>query len=136
MLINCSHLNRLFLKCFQFVLLSLYALQLTHSPDLMLPSSRMTPPQRVYMDRLLASLSLSPSLFSSSCFSLIFSQFLRRNTLCFSTKFLMMDGEERSVKMVYVSTCQMRVLINRKSHQISLFDTNLNSVLSTNVVLN
>lgn len=102
MLINCSHLNRLFLMCFQFILLSLHASQLAHSPDLMLPSSRMTPPQRVYMERLLASLSLSPSLFSSSCFSLIFSQFLRRNTLCFSTKFLMMDEEDRSVKMVYV----------------------------------
>lgn len=65
------------------------------SPDLMLPSSRMTPPHRVYMDRLPVSLSLSPSLFSSSCFSLIFSQFLRRNTRCFSTKFLTIEREGR-----------------------------------------
>lgn len=64
-------------------------------PDLMLPSSRMTPPQRAYMERLLASLSLSPSLFSSSCFSLIFSQFLRRNTRCFSTKFLVVRRRQR-----------------------------------------
>ncbi|TNN43591.1 hypothetical protein EYF80_046209 [Liparis tanakae] len=60
----------------------------------MLPSSRITPPQRVYRDKLPPSLSRSPSLFSSSCFSLIFSQFLRRNTLCFSTKFLMSGGGE------------------------------------------
>lgn len=69
-------------------------------PDLMLPSSRMTPPQRAYMERLLASLSLSPSLFSSSCFSLIFSQFLRRNTRCFSTKFLGVRRRQRDEHQV------------------------------------
>lgn len=86
--------------------LSRHTSKLVRSPDFMLPSSRMTPPQRVYMERLLASLSLSPSLFSSSCFSLIFSQFLRRNTRCFSTKFLMNDGQEdRSVKIACASVC-------------------------------
>ena len=62
----------------------------THTPDLMLPSSRMTLPQREYTDRLLFSLSRSrsPSLFSISCFSRIRSQFRNRKTRCFSTKFL------------------------------------------------
>lgn len=60
-----------------------------HTPDLMFPSSRMTPPHRAYCDRLLSfSRSLSPSLFNSSRLSLIFSQLRTRNTRCFRTKFL------------------------------------------------
>lgn len=55
------------------------------SPDLMLPSSRQIPFQRVYRDELCM---LSLTCFTSSCFCRIFSQFRTKNTWCFSTKFL------------------------------------------------
>lgn len=54
-------------------------------PDLMLPSSRQIPFQRLYND---AVWMLSLTCFTSSCFCRIFSQFRTRNTWCFNTKFL------------------------------------------------
>lgn len=63
--------------------------RLSASPDLMLPSSRQMPFQRLYRDELCM---LSLTCFTSSCFCLIFSQFLTRNTWCLSTKFLKQLG--------------------------------------------
>ena len=69
------------------------------SPDLMLPSSRQIPFQRLYSDVLWM---LSLACFTSSCFCRIFSQFRTRNTWCFNTKFLQKLGKQSRITFLTV----------------------------------